>query len=158
MQADGWLLHLYHKNGGPKTPGVGAADRPIPTPRAVAPVPEPEPEPLQEDTMEVDDLAASRQEEDRAREDRRRAPPPQDRVNGPRYRDDYDRRPRRAEPEWQDGRYGFSDRTGFNDRRGGGGYKDDRQGRYREAGGMYSDSMRRGGRGAGGGGGQNYRP
>lgn len=97
--------------------------------------------------MEIDEHAQARELEDKQREERRgrddRAPKY---PSGPRQpeTDEYYRGPRRAEPEYNDGRYGFAGAGG--DRRFGGG-----RGRYREGGRMYSDSMRRGG-------GQSYRP
>ncbi|KAK5118072.1 hypothetical protein LTR62_004118 [Meristemomyces frigidus] len=94
--------------------------------------------------MEIDEHADARAAEERQREDRRREPrgPP----TGPSQRpvNDY---PRRAEPAYQDGRYGYDGRDrGY--RGGGGGGR----GGYRDDGRMYSDRMRheRGG--------QSYRP
>lgn len=86
-------------------------------------------------------------------------PPPRD--DRPSYRNDYPRGPRNAVPEVQDGRYGFQDPQyprhgsgGGGGGYGGAGYQDDRRGRFRDNGRMYSDSMagRRGGGGGGGAG------
>ena len=104
--------------------------------------------------MEIDENAQAREAEDRRREERRgpaeqRAPPRDDYPTGPRghdrggYQEDYyNRGPRRAEPAYQDGRYGFG---------GGGG------GRH-HGGGGYRNDGRLGGGGYGGRGGQTYRP
>jgi len=110
-----------------------------------------------DDTMEVDEHAQAREVENRQREERRRddrgarqsGPSTRyerDDRNGQTPNEDYYRsQQQRAEPQFQDGRYGF----GGGNRYGGGG----RGGRYRDEGRMYSDRMRRGG-----GGGQSYRP
>jgi hypothetical protein len=90
--------------------------------------------------MEVDEHADARAAQNRQREERRRDPRDAPSGPAPRDRDDF---PRRAEPAYQDGRYGFDGRDrGY----GGGGA------RYRGGGRMYSDQMRRGG------GAQNWRP
>lgn len=62
------------------------------------------------------------------------------------------REPRRANPAYQDGRYGFGSPRD-NPRYGG---RDDRRGGYRDGGRMYSDNMMR--RGGGAGRNQSYRP
>ncbi|KAK3070716.1 hypothetical protein LTR53_009969 [Teratosphaeriaceae sp. CCFEE 6253] len=104
---------------------------------------------------EVDNHAEARAVEDRQREERRREPrEPREREReyerereprdaayptGPAHRQQNDY-PRRAEPAYQDGRYGFGGRPpryGGGGGRGGGG--------YRGQGGMYSDRMGRGG-------------
>lgn len=111
-----------------------------------------------EDTMEVDGNALSREAEDRLREERRggndrgpREPFPSAPRGDRGYDGDYYRGPRRADPPFQDNRYGF----GRGDR-----YNYAPRGRYRDSGRMYSDSMRRGGNGGGGGSGsgQSWRP
>ena len=97
--------------------------------------------------MEVDENASAREAEDRLREERRgrdyrevlKDPVPTG-PTGPRYQQTeidsyYDRRPRRPDPNYQDGRYGF----------GGAGYRDGGRGRYGR------DDRRFGG-------GQSYRP
>lgn len=101
--------------------------------------------------MEVDEHANARALENRQREERRGRD-----MREPAYpaaeRNDYPREPRRAEPEYQDGRYGFDGRDRrYNGRGGGGGGGG---ARYREDDRFYSNRMRRGG----GGSGQSYRP
>lgn len=103
LQADGRLLYVYLKNGGP-TPGLhplqtssSAPASAVPTPaEAPAPIPEARPEVearIDRDMMDVDeDRAPSRDDRSRRYDDRDR------------YRDD---RPRDG---YQDGRYGFNDR------------------------------------------------
>jgi hypothetical protein len=91
--------------------------------------------------MEVDEHAEAREIENRQREERRgRDDRPGDRryPSGPRD-DYYNRGGGRAEPEYQDGRYGFG---GVDRRYDGGRFSGGR---------MFSDGMRRGG-------GQSYRP
>ncbi|EMC93057.1 hypothetical protein BAUCODRAFT_37976 [Baudoinia panamericana UAMH 10762] len=96
--------------------------------------------------MEVDEHADARAIEDRQREERRReARPPPSGPAGRQQQSGYPREPRRAEPEFQDGRYGFDNRDNRYGRGGGG------PGRFREEGRLYSDRMRRGGA-------QSYRP
>ncbi|KAK4553529.1 hypothetical protein LTR86_009325 [Recurvomyces mirabilis] len=86
--------------------------------------------------MEVDEHADARAAEDRQREERRREPRPPPSGPSQRPADDY---PRRAEPAYQDGRYGYDGRDrGY---RGGSG---GRGGGYRDEGRLYSDRMRRG--------------
>ncbi|EME41590.1 hypothetical protein DOTSEDRAFT_73872 [Dothistroma septosporum NZE10] len=133
-KADGRTLHVYWN-------GTAAAQ---PQAEVEAPV-----DAVMDDTMEVDENAESREAQDRLREERRGGPdrrPRDDYHAAPRgnrgYEDDYYRGPRRAEPAYQDGRYGYQ-----GDRFGG------PRGRYRDESRMYSDGMRRGG-----GGGQSYRP
>ena len=95
--------------------------------------------------MEVDEHADARAAEDRQREERRREPRSQDYPTGPSQpRPDYSRR---AQPDYQDGRYGFG-----NGRYGGGGGGGGGVGRgYGTGPRMYSDRMGRSG-------GQSYRP
>lgn len=97
--------------------------------------------------MEIDENAQAREAEDRLREERRgrNDRPPRDPRDprDPGYpqgppggypRDDgyYGRGPRRAEPAFQDGRYGY-----------GGGDRYNNGGRYHGGGRMYSDGMGR---------------
>lgn len=154
MQADGRLLHVYYKDGsiskqGTRAPPKSDMVQTVLDDHIIIDIADPI------ETMEVDELAEAREEQDKLREERRgkeeRAPrevfpvaPRSDR----REDDYYNRGPRRVEPEYQqDGRYGYGGDDRFRGGRGGGG------GRY---GGppprMYSDGMRRGGRG------QSYRP
>lgn len=134
-KADGLTLHVYWKHSGT---GPRGQEEPAVPAEAVVPV---------EDTMEVDENAQSREAENRLREERRGKPDraPRDGFpSGPqgdrRYQDDYYRGPRRGEPAYQDGRYGF-----------GGGERYGGRARYRDDGRMYSDRM-------GGRGGQSWRP
>ncbi|KAK4493997.1 hypothetical protein PRZ48_015183 [Zasmidium cellare] len=129
-KADGRTLHVYWKAS-----GTG--------PRGQQPVAQAD---VMDDSMEVDQNAESREAENRLREERRgrsdREPRdafPTGPKNDRQYEDDYYRGPRRAEPAYQDGRYGFD----------GGRYG---RGSYRDGGRMYSDRMGRGG------GGQSWRP
>ena len=120
-------MHVYWKSSGTGPRGVEEQVEPV-----VPPI---------EDTMEVDENAESREVENRLREERRGNGPrvPRDAYpSGPQadrgYEEDYYRGPRRADPAWQDGRYGF-----------GGGDRYGPRGRYRDEGRMYSDRMGRGG-------------
>ncbi|KAK3638056.1 hypothetical protein LTR56_013266 [Elasticomyces elasticus] len=155
-KADGRTLfvQMHHENG-PATNGA-ATEAPLPV----------EEEPLTavvdtvgDTAMEIDEHADARVAEDRQREERRREPreprEPRDREpaypsSAPRQNNDY--RPR-AEPAYQDGRYGYDGR----DRRYGGGGRGGGYGgggAYGGGGGgrMYSDRMRHGDSGRG------YRP
>ena len=127
MQADGRPLYVYWKIGGGGASKANTASRRQPPPA------EPQTPALgateSEDViMVVDENAESREAENRLREERRgrdrddRAPRevfPTGPRNYQAERDYYDRGPRRAEPNCQDGRYGF-----------GGGYRDGGRGRY----------------------------
>lgn len=140
-KADGRTLNVFLKaGGGAKMPFVVDV------------------EPTVDEPMEMDENAQAREAEDRRREERRgpgpaerapprAAPPRDDYPTGPRghdrgYQNDYyNRGPRRAEPAYQDGRYGFGGGGGGRHHGGGGGYRHDgRLGGY------------------GGRGGQTYRP
>lgn len=112
-QADGRTLNVFLKAVGPKLPFTVDV------------------EPAVEEAMEIDENAQAREAEDRRREERRgpaeRAPPRDDYPTGPRndrgYSDDYyNRGPRRSEPAYQDGRYGFGGGGRYG---GGGGYRHD---------------------------------
>lgn len=153
-KADGRVLYVQFKQGGPSR---------IPSPRDApeeAPV-EPSPAKVDDVIMSIDEVPSSngRDRRDKRGERDLFARTPRDDRD---YRDDYPREPRRSEPAFQDGRYGFggprsSPRDG--PRYG----RDDRRGGYGDGGGMYSDGMMRrggGGRGGGGGGGgrEGYRP
>ena len=198
-QADGRVLYVYFKEGGPSQP-VSAAQiaprtsspahsRPMQpsAPAMLAVSPHPAQESL-DDVMEIESdaaaaAAATNQADNeaafavnadttsedahnngaarpraRGNEYQTRAPrDPRDQYrpffhdDRPSYREDYGRGPRQANPEVQDGRYGFPDQD-FSPRDGGyGGRGYDRYdrggGRFRESGRMYSDSMGRGGSG-----------
>lgn len=126
-QADGRTLYVYSKHG-------GAAPKPSVVARTAAALPEPTITPLAEDEagdvmMAVDEVAESREAENRRREERRGRDERTDRIErssfpeGPKaYQNDidnyYNRQPRRAEESHQDGRYGFrgSYRDGGHDR------------------------------------------
>lgn len=112
-KADGRTLNVFLKAVGPKLPFTVDV------------------EPAVEEAMEIDENAQAREAEDRRREERRgpaeRAPPRDDYPTGPRndrgYSDDYyNRGPRRSEPAYQDGRYGFGGGGRYG---GGGGYRHD---------------------------------
>jgi len=161
LQADGrtLLVQMLHNNGNAGYANGGAVEASLTV----------EEEPLSafvdtigDDAMEVDEHADARAAEDRQREERRREPrePREQRQpreprepaypTGPAQRqaNDYQRR---AEPAYQDGRFGFDGRD-----RGYGGARGGLFGRGGGGGGrMYSDRMIRGGRG---GSGQSYRP
>ncbi|KAK3117089.1 hypothetical protein LTR53_001894 [Teratosphaeriaceae sp. CCFEE 6253] len=161
-KADGRTLHVfmqYDNTGGTRPTNGGAVEEPM--------VVEDEPLTTIVDTVgdttmtEVDNHAEARAVEDRQREERRREPrEPRERERerereyererereprdaayptGPAHRQQNDY-PRRAEPAYQDGRYGFG---GRDPRYGGGGGRGG--GGYRGQGGMYSDRMGRGG-------------
>ncbi len=150
---------MLHNNGNAGYANGGAIEAPLPV----------EEEPLStvidtigDDAMDVDEHADARAVEDRQREERRRETrePREQRQarearepaypTGPAQRLANDHQ-RRAEPAYQDGRYGFEGRD-----RGYGGPRGGSFGRGSGGGGrMYSDRMTRGGRG---GSGQSYRP
>ncbi|KAK0852587.1 hypothetical protein LTS02_012320 [Friedmanniomyces endolithicus] len=160
-KADGrtLLVQMLHNNGNAGYANGGAIEAPLPV----------EEEPLStvidmigDDAMDVDEHADARAVEDRQREERRRETrePREQRQarearepaypTGPAQRLANDHQ-RRAEPAYQDGRYGFEGRD-----RGYGGPRGGSFGRGSGGGGrMYSDRMTRGGRG---GSGQSYRP
>ena len=134
-QADGRLLHVYFKDGGAPR---NAPRQPRSQPQAVGPE-EPEDEVMMVDDAPVLDGPDPRegrlQREAHARSERDERD----------FRNEYPREPRRAEPAFQDGRYGFGNsRPG--PRYGG---RDDRQDHYRDGGRggrggrMYSDNMLR---------------
>ncbi|KAI5199181.1 hypothetical protein AUEXF2481DRAFT_7255 [Aureobasidium subglaciale EXF-2481] len=153
-KADGRILYVYLKEGGPSQ-----SIRPA-TPRIASPVIMTQPEPVQgqgtEDVMEVEQAFPTEPSPLPTQE-----PPTQPAYNNSRsrdgrasYREDYDRGGNRhAESNYQDGRYGFNEQR-YNEPR-----YDDRRPRYRDEGRMYSDDVMRGGsrRGGGGRGGGRYR-
>ncbi|KAI4852591.1 hypothetical protein E4T44_01388 [Aureobasidium sp. EXF-8845] len=156
-KADGRILYVYLKEGGPSQ-SVHSA-----TPRIASPVVIAQPEPVQEqgaeDTMEIEQPYPTEPSPLPPHE-----PSPRPAYNNSRsrdgrasYREDYDRGGnRQAEPEYQDGRYGFNGQR-YNEPR-----YDERRPRYRDEGRegrMYSDDVMRGGsrRGGGGRGGGRYR-
>jgi hypothetical protein len=156
-QADGRILYVYLKEGGPSQ-SIHSA-----TPRIASPVVIAQPEPVQEqgaeDTMEIEQPYPTEPSPLPPHE-----PSPRPAYNNSRsrdgrasYREDYDRGGnRQAEPEYQDGRYGFNGQR-YNEPR-----YDERRPRYRDdgrEGRMYSDDVMRGGsrRGGGGRGGGRYR-
>ena len=144
-QADGRVLYVYLKEGGPSQP----LPAPLPVvPRIASPVvtnPEPVQQEGADDVMEVEQPYPS-EPSPLPRND----PSPRPAYSQPRddrasYRQDYDRGPRHPQPGYQDGRYGFPDQR-FDSY--------DRRPRYRGEGRMYSDDVmrpgggpRRGGRG-----------
>ncbi|KAK0288656.1 hypothetical protein LTR35_003054 [Friedmanniomyces endolithicus] len=160
-KADGrtLLVQMLHNNGNAGYANGGAVEASLTV----------EEEPLSafvdtigDDAMEVDEHADARAAEDRQREERRREPREPREQRQPReprepayptgpaqgQANDYQRR---AEPAYQDGRFGFDGRD-----RGYGGARGGSLGRGGGGGGrMYSDRMTRGGRG---GSGQSYRP
>lgn len=153
VQADGRLLYVYLKEGGPSQPFQSA------TPRIASPVVVAQTEPVQEqgaeDTMEIEQPYPTEPSPLPPHE-----PSPRPAYNNSRsrdgrasYREDYDRGDRHAQPDYQDGRYGFNEQR-YNEPR-----YDDRRPRYRDEGRMYSDDVMRGGprRGGGGRGGGRYR-
>lgn len=128
LQADGRTLNVYLKAGGVAKLNTFQEDVPPPS---------------EEVMMDVDENAQSREAEDRLREERRRAP--QDNFpTGPkvaRHRsygleDDRYRGPGRAEPAYQDGRYGFN--GGYN----GGRMRDSDRLYYSDRGGRRGQSWR----------------
>ncbi|KAI4740014.1 hypothetical protein E4T50_09549 [Aureobasidium sp. EXF-12298] len=152
-KADGRTLYVYLKEGGPSQ-SIHSA-----TPRIASPVVIAQPEPVQEqgaeDTMEIEQPYPTEPSPLPPHE-----PSPRPAYNNSRsrdgrasYREDYDRGDRHAQPEYQDGRYGFNEQR-YNEPR-----YDDRRPRYRDEGRMYSDDVMRGGsrRGGGGRGGGRYR-
>ncbi|KAL2028511.1 hypothetical protein VTO58DRAFT_109541 [Aureobasidium pullulans] len=152
-KADGRILYVYLKEGGPSQ-SVHSA-----TPRIASPIvvqPEPVQEQGAEDTMEIEQQYPT---EPSPLPPTEPSPRPQyDNSRQPRdgrasYREDYDRGNRHVEPGYQDGRYGFNEQR-YNEPR-----YDDRRPRYRDEGRMYSDDVMRGGsrRGGGGRGGGRYR-
>nr|POF03799.1 putative rna-binding protein [Quercus suber] len=155
-RADGRLLHVYYKDGSLSKQGT-RAPRPSDLVQTELDdqVPSVPVDANENDTMEVDELAESREQQDKLREERRgvdeRPHEPFPAAPRPDRREDdyYNRGPRRAEPEYQDGRYGFGGddryRGGRGGARSGGQY-----GGFPPR--MYSDGARRGGRG------QSYRP
>ncbi|KAK3696185.1 hypothetical protein LTR37_018087 [Vermiconidia calcicola] len=138
-KADGRPLYVYWKSGG----GSGGAPKPHYVDRRPAAPVEPQTPALgagqaEDVVMEVDDVTESREAENRLREERR-GRDDRDRRDvfptGPRdsrpEMDYYDRRPRRSEPGYQDGRYGFAGRGGAYGERGGRGrYPRDEGRRY----------------------------
>ncbi|KAG9900491.1 hypothetical protein KCU94_g8476, partial [Aureobasidium melanogenum] len=153
-KADGRILYVYLKEGGPSQSVRSSA-----TPRVASPVVITQPEPTQEqgaeDTMEIEQPYPTEPSPLPPHE-----PSPRPAYNNSRprdgrasYREDYDRGNRHAEPDYQDGRYGFNEQR-YNEPR-----YDDRRPRYRDEGRMYSDDVMRGGsrRGGGGRGGGRYR-
>lgn len=114
--------------------------------------PEPEPVPAQgvDDTMEIEQTYPAEPSPLPPHE-----PSPRPYPRGPRdgraaYREDYTRDARQADPNYQDGRYGFNEHRynepRYDDRRSG--YRD--QGQGQGQGRMYSDDMMRGSRRGGG--------
>lgn len=180
VQADGRMLYVYMKENGPSLPlNNPVHSHPFQPSAPVAsphPVQQPaedgmdmEPEPVAtENLLYVESLDPTPHphshgdDAPRGPRDTRETyrPPHDDRQP---YHNDYSHGPRHNQPEVQDGRYGFADqnysrgRPAYNGGGGGGGgyNRDDRRGRFREDGRMYSDSM--GGRGGGGGGGGRWR-
>ncbi|KAH0341850.1 hypothetical protein KCU81_g6007, partial [Aureobasidium melanogenum] len=153
-KADGRILCVYLKEGGPSQSLRSSA-----TPRVASPIVVTQPEIAQEqgaeDTMEIEQTYPTEPSPLPPHE-----PSPRPAYNNSRprdgrasYREDYDRGNRHAEPDYQDGRYGFNEQR-YNEPR-----YDDRRPRYRDEGRMYSDDMMRGGsrRGGGGRGGGRYR-
>lgn len=130
-KADGRLLHVYFADGHmPAQPANGQRelvkeDPPLVVVDTVG----------DETMMEIDENAQSREAENRLREERRTGGEdrrrqedfPRGPRNDRRYNEEFRGPPRRAEPEYQDGRYGF----GGGERYGGGGrgqgYRDDRR-------------------------------
>ena len=153
VQADGRLLYVYLKEAGPSQSFHSA------TPRIASPVVVAQAEPVQEqgaeDTMEIEQPYPTEPSPLPPHE-----PSPRPAYNNSRsrdgrasYREDCDRGDRHAQPDYQDGRYGFNEQR-YNEPR-----YDDRRPRYRDEGRMYSDDVMRGGsrRGGGGRGGGRYR-
>jgi len=144
-KADGRPLYVYWKNGGSSSaPKINTQSQPSDR-RATEPqTPALGAGQAEEDVMmvEVDENAESRQAQDRLREERRgRDGGDSDRArrevmpSGPKnFRTEtdgyYDPRPapRRAQPNYSDGRYGFGGGRGG----GAGGYRDGGPGRYRD--------------------------
>ncbi|KAF2724873.1 hypothetical protein K431DRAFT_291068 [Polychaeton citri CBS 116435] len=137
QKADGRVLYVYMKNGGPAPEG----------PVNLQAQPEPEPEPMGgalDEEMEVDENVESREHQDRLREERRGR---DERAR----RNDLPRGPR-SERRYNDGYYGRDDRQppasyqgGRYDLQGrgrGGSYGG--RGRGHNEGRMYSDNMRSG--------------
>ncbi|KAF2764669.1 hypothetical protein EJ03DRAFT_331635 [Teratosphaeria nubilosa] len=124
-KADGRLLHVHYADGRVTTPGA-QSQRSMPEP--------PEEEPLQvvvdttgDVVMEVDEHAEAREAENRQREERRGRDDrgPDRRYPDPPRDDYYHRGSGRAEPAYQDARYGFGGDRGWGGRGAGrGGYRD----------------------------------
>ncbi|KAK4986204.1 hypothetical protein LTR66_007941 [Elasticomyces elasticus] len=154
-QADGRMLYVYMKAHYAPTPSAAAySERPTNRNSTTNPTSAPAPAPAQEEdaVMDIDDGEISgAQDSD--------PPAPQSRPttydeyqrNGrdDRPYQDYSRQPRRAEPEYEEGRFGFPNGRGGGRYAGRGQY--DRGGRYNNEGRMYSDGAARRG-------GQSYRP
>ncbi|KAK4972632.1 hypothetical protein LTR66_011255 [Elasticomyces elasticus] len=154
-KADGRMLYVYMKSLYAPIPSAAAySEHPVNRNSTTNATSAPAPAPAQEEdvVMDIDDgeISGAQDSDPSAPQSR---PTTYDGYQGngrdDRPYQDYSRQPRRAEPEYEEGRFGFPNGRGGGRYAGRGQY--DRGGRYNNEGRMYSDGAARRG-------GQSYRP